>query len=148
MLFRRFGLIVALIILGGVLLGGEEGIQGDRDLGAVLVIEVFTGQLGLAPLHPVEIGGNEVTTDTKLIPVLSGGIVLFLHGELAPQPVPGCGGRADQLRAPLAHPVHPFPGLIKGIHQFREAGIGLLGHSAFVLLDGKTGKLHGPAFFF
>ena len=140
--FRRFGLGVALVIFGGVLLGRQQRVQLDGGLGAVFVIVVLAHQLCLPPLHAVEVGGDQVAAGAQPVPILGGGVVLFLQRQLPPQAVPGGGGAADQVRAPLAGPLHPLPGLIKVIQQLTKAPVPLRFRGSAVLGDGQIGKIH------
>ena len=146
--FRRLGFGIPFIILGSILLGRQKRIQLDRRLGTVFIIKILTDQLALPPLHTVEVGGDQVSADTEPVPVLCGGVVLFLHGQLPLQTVPGGGGSTDQIRATLAHPFLPLPLLIKAVQQGGEAVKPLRLQQAAILKDWKTGKFLRAALLF
>ena len=59
-LLRLLGLLVVPVVSGGVLLRGEQGIQGDVHLPALRIVVVLGPQDALPLLHPVEVGGEDV----------------------------------------------------------------------------------------
>ena len=142
---RRLGLRIPLIVFGGVLLGSEQRVQLDGDRRALGIVVVLAGKLALPPLHPVEIGGDQIPADPQMVPVLGSGIVLLLQSQLPPQPVPGGGGGADQVRAPLPHPLLLLPGLIKFVqHPGKAVAVNAL-HRRAVLADGQVREIRRPA---
>lgn len=79
-----------------------------------------------------------------MVPVLGSGIVLLLQGQLPPQPVPGGGGSADQIRAPLPHPLLLLPGLVKFVqHPGKAVAVNAL-HRRAVLADGQVREIRRP----
>ena len=99
----------------------------------------------MSPLHPVEVGGDEVPLDAELVPVLGGRVLLFLEGQLPPEAVPCRRGRPEEVRSPLAGPLLLFPGLIEGVQQGGKAGIGHTLRRPAVLAHGHAGKVQGLA---
>ena len=91
-LLRRFGLGVLLEVAGGILLRRQAHIQRDVDVGAVLIIVVLGGETALAPLHAVEVGGDELAADAQAVTVQTGSQLLLLGGDLTADAVPGSGG--------------------------------------------------------
>ena len=69
---------VVLVELGGVLLGGEEGAQGNVNFLHVLVIEVLAADGSLSLLNPVDIGGENIPQLPQPFPVQGGCQLLFL----------------------------------------------------------------------
>ena len=80
---------------------------GNRTYGQTL--PVYWGILREAHAHPndliirsdLEIGGDEVPGQPQSVPLLGGGVILLLQGQLPPHPVPGGGSGADQVCSPL-----------------------------------------------
>ena len=77
-LLRRLGLGVALIILGGVLLGRQQRVQRNGDLRQIFIVVILADQLALPTLHAVEIGGDEAPGQPQSVPLLGGGVILLL----------------------------------------------------------------------
>ena len=69
---------VVLIEFGGVLLGGEDGAQGNVNFLHVLVVEVFTADGGLTLLNPMDVGGENISQLPQPLPVQGGRQLLFL----------------------------------------------------------------------
>ena len=147
-LLRRLGLGVALVVFGGVLLGRQQRVQGDGDGAALRVVEVLRLQPALSPLHPVEIGGDQVAIDPQLVPVLGGGIILLLLSQLPPQAVSRRGGGPQQVRPPLAHPLLLLPESVEVVHQGGEGVIPDRLHGIAVLGDGTIGEVRHLAVLF
>ena len=126
------------------MLGGQQGVQRHRGQGVLLIV-VLALQFRLAPFHPVEVGGDQIPLNPELVPLLRGGVLLLLKGQLSPEAVPGRGGRPEKVRSPLAGPLLPFPGVVKGVQQGGEALIPEGFHRAAVLSDGNAGKVQGLA---
>ena len=137
------GLVVLLVVLGGVLLGGEKGVQGDVDLSALRVVEVHRAQPGHAPLHLIEVRGQDVPQLAQALPVMGGSQLLFLVGDLAGCAVPCGGHRADQILSPLLDPLQVLPFLIKAVQQGGEGGEGGALHPALILLHREEGEVGG-----
>ena len=78
---RRLGLGILLEVAGGVLLRRQQRIQTDIQLGAALLVVVLRRQAGHAPLHAVEVGGDELTGQPQRLPVPCGGVLLLLKGR-------------------------------------------------------------------
>lgn len=140
---RSLGLGVALEVLGRVLLGSQQGVQGNVHLPALRVVIVLRPEDPLPPLHAVEIGGDELPEYPQPVPVLGLGVLLLLESQLPTGPVPGAGGGPLEIRPPLTDSLGLFPGFIEGV-QHRGEGLPRLPlHGAAVLLDGHIGEVRG-----
>ena len=62
---RRLSLAVLLKVPGGVLLGGEQVVQGHLHLRAVRLVVVLGPENALPPLHAVQVGGDELPEDPQ-----------------------------------------------------------------------------------
>ena len=80
------GLVVVLVVFGRVLLGREGHVQGDLDLLHIRVVEVHGGEPRLAPLHAVQVGGDDVPQLAQALPVVGGRQLLLLVRQLPAEP--------------------------------------------------------------
>ena len=141
-LLRLFGLVVVLIILGGVLLRGEQRVQLDVDLAIVRVIEVLGMEHRHPLLHPVEIGGDDVPLFPQLLTVKGSGQLLLLVGQLAGGAVPCVGHCLHQILPPLFDPFRRLPALIEAVQQNGKAVLTDALGLRPVLEDGQEGEIH------
>ena len=133
---------VVLVEFGGVLLGGEDGAEGDLNGGHVFVVEVLTEHLRLALLDAVEVGGEDVPQLAQPLPVQGGGQLLFLELELPGQALAAVMHGFAQGLALLAHGILPVP---QGVEAVQKAAEALRSPAAAVLFDGAEGELLGGA---
>lgn len=82
------------------------------------------------------------------LPVPGGGQLLLLKADLAGGAVPGVGHGADQVLAPLVHPLLVLPLLVKAVQKGGEGGEGDAGDGGAVLADGLKGKVGGMPLLF
>lgn len=82
------------------------------------------------------------------LPVPGGGQLLLLKADLAGGAVPGVGHGADQVLAPLAHPLLVLPLLVKAVQKGGEGGEGDAGDGGAVLADGLKGEVGGMPLLF
>ena len=133
---------VVLIKLGCVLLGGENGGQGDVHHLHFLVVKVLAGDHRLALHHPVEVRRENVSQLPQPLPVIGSLQFLFLNGQLPGQPGAQILHRFPDGLAFLTHGILPIPEGVVAVQQSPE-GFRLL--AASVLPDGAEGKLLGSA---
>ena len=131
---------VVLIILGGVLLGGQQGRQGHGNDFHVRVVEVLHLHLGLALFHPVDVGGEDVPQLPQPLPVIGGSQLLLLDGHFPGHPLGKILQGFPQALGFLTHGVLLLPQHIGHVQQLTE-GLRLLTRP--ILIDGTEGKLLG-----
>ena len=100
-LLGGLGLVVLFIILGGVLLWGEQRVQADVHLCPLRVIKVHSTKTPHPLVHLVEVGGEDIPQLPQPLPILGGLQLLLLVGDLPGGAVPGGGHGADEILAPL-----------------------------------------------
>ena len=138
LLLRVFHPGVVLIILGGVLVGGENGGDGNVHRPHFLVVEVLALNAGL-PLHDaVEVGREDVPQLAQTLPVVGGFQLLFLNGQLF-------GQAAAQILNGLAHGLTLLPhGVLlipDGVVHIQQLAKGLGAAALAVFPDGAEGEL-------
>ena len=129
---------VVLIEFGGVLLGREDFRDGDLDEGHLLVVKIlaFHGLFALADL--VDIGGEDVAQLAKPLPVVGGGQLLFLDGQLSFQPGHQILDGLAKALALLADGILSVPEGVEAVQQRAKA----FGAAIFAVLpDGAEGIL-------
>ena len=75
MKFGGLELVVLLVVLRGVLLGGEQRVERNVDERAAVLVVVLGLQDALAALHAVKVRGDEIAAQAEFIALLRGGIV-------------------------------------------------------------------------
>ena len=75
--FGSFELVVLLVVLRGVLLGGEQRVERDIDERAAVLIIVFGLQDAFSALRAVEICRDEVAAQTEFVALLRRGLVVL-----------------------------------------------------------------------
>ena len=78
LLFRVFHPGVILVEFGGVLLGGQDGRQGDGNEPHVLVVKVLAFNALLTLDHTAQVGGEDVPQLAQPLPVIGGFQLLLL----------------------------------------------------------------------
>ena len=139
-LLGGLGLVILFIVLGGVLLWGEQRVQADVHLCPLRVIKVRSTQTPHSPVHLVEVGGEDIPQLPQPLPVLGGLQLLLLVSDLPGGAVPGGGHGADEILAPLLDALQVLPLLVEAVQQLRERGKVLQRQAALVLSGGKEGK--------
>ena len=144
-LLRRFCLGVFFEILRRVLLRRQPHIQRDIHVGAVGVVVVLRRQTAHAPLHAVQVGGDQLAVHTPCVAVFALGQLLLLSGDLAAEPGSAVGGGFYQILPLLLHALGLLPLFIEVVQQAGEAGVRLLLRRAAVLPHMQVGEVHGHA---
>ena len=135
------GFVITFVVLSGVFLGRQQGVQRDGDLPSVRIVEICRPKHFHPPVHLVEVGGEDIPHLPVSLPVLSGCQFLALCPDLPGSPIPGVGQGSNQFLALLTHPLRPLPVPVKGVQKRAEGGEGFLLVEPTVLTDGQEGEV-------
>ena len=133
---------VILVEFRRILLGGEQGAQGDFHRRHVLIVEVLADDLGLPLGNPMNVGGQNVPQLAQTLPVIGSRQLLFLQCHLPGKPGAQILHRFAHGLALLTHGVLPIP---EGVKAVQQCGKGFLFLAASVLAQGAEGVLLGRA---
>ena len=143
LLFRILHPGVVLVEFGGVLLGGENGGDGNLDDLHIRVVKILAGDGGLSLDDLMNVGGDNVPQLPQPLPVIGGFQLFFLEGQLPGQTgAEILDGFAHRL-AFLPHGILPIPDGVVAVQQGAKGGSLLT--AAAVLPDGAEGVLLGGA---
>ena len=96
---------IVLIELRGILLGGENGGDGDLNDLHILIVEILCFQSGLALDDPVNIGRDDIAQLPQPLPVIGGCQLLFLNSQLSLDALAEIADGFSQALALLPHGV-------------------------------------------
>ena len=131
---------VILVKLRRVLLGGQDGRNGNRNGLHLLIIKILAHKHRLALDNLMDIGSNDIAQLAQPLPVEGGLQFFFLRSQLSLDPLAEVrDGLAHRLRL-LAHGILPVP---NGVVHIQQRAKGLRPVAAAVLADGAKSKLLG-----